>query len=108
VRVPDLIFTDPMGRVIGLGEPLRHPLFGAEDAAPHFVAWRHAAPAGEVWAVLGDGGACRVAAWGRAAGPIAPVSRKPATGIPSPAVPITSTASVGSSAPPGPPVPLFV
>ncbi len=66
VRVPDLIFTDPMGRVIGLGEPLRHPLFGAEDAAPHFVAWRHAAPAGEVWAVLGDGSACRVAAWGRA------------------------------------------
>jgi len=64
-RVPFLLFTDPTGRVIGLGEPLRRPPPGVKDAERRFVAWRHAAPVGEVWAVLADGSACRLAVWGR-------------------------------------------
>ena len=38
---------------------------GTEDDERRFVAWRRAAPFGEVWAVLADGSACRVAVWGR-------------------------------------------
>jgi len=62
--VPQLLLTGPAGFVIGLGEPLRHTLPGFEDDEHRFVAWRWAVPGGEVWAVLADGSACRVAAWG--------------------------------------------
>ena len=62
--VPQLLLTGPAGFVIGLGEPLRHALPGFEDGEHRFLAWRRAVPGGEVWAVLADGSACRVAAWG--------------------------------------------
>ncbi|NQY92303.1 MAG: hypothetical protein HRT46_11705 [Deltaproteobacteria bacterium] len=64
-RVPELIFVGPAGSVIGLGEPQRRMLPGFEDDERRFVAWRRASPSGEVWAVLADGSACRVAVWGR-------------------------------------------
>lgn len=74
-RVPELLFTDSSGRVVGLGEPVRHFFPGIPDDERWFVGWRKGVPDGAAWAVLADGSVCRIATWGAGQGPIAPVSR---------------------------------